>query len=167
MVRAMEEEKEDYKSKLFHFKGMYDTSAGRHSKSTSFDSGDTEEPTDDNRIAARSHLSGPIYDRPLERQKIGSTLNKNEKGPKLRLNKDEAAPTEAKDKQPSGKSHLVFVIIELHATFRNFPICIWKRNSSKLSQFLVISKHVDTRDLSHALPLIILNACMNSRHIKT
>ena len=108
MVRAMEEEKEDYKSKLFHFKGMYDTSAGRHSKSMSFDCGDTEEPTDDNSIAARSHLSGPIYDRPLERQQIGSTLKRKEKGPKLRLNKDEAAPTEAKDKQPSGKSHLVF-----------------------------------------------------------
>jgi len=101
MVRAIEEEKEDYKSKLFHFKGMYDTNAGRHSKSMSFDCGDTEEPTDDNSIAARSHLSGPIYDRPLERQQIGSTLKRKEKGPKLRLNKDEAAPTEAKDKQPS------------------------------------------------------------------
>lgn len=108
MVRAIEEEQEDYKSKLFHFKGMYDTSAGRHSKSMSFDCGATTEPTNDDRTTARSHLSGPIYDRPLERQQIGSTLTRNEKGPRLRLKREEAPPTEAKDKQSSGKSHLVF-----------------------------------------------------------
>lgn len=36
MVRALEQEQENYRSRLFHFKGLHDT--GRHAKSLSVES---------------------------------------------------------------------------------------------------------------------------------
>lgn len=109
MVRALEEEQENYRARLFRFRGMYED-AGRHAKSMSADSGSALEGVDDDdRIAMRSQGSRSLNEQALERQQIGSVLNKNDHPPPppppvSRLTKDEAGP---KDKQPSsGKSPL-------------------------------------------------------------
>lgn len=111
MVRALEEEKENYRSRLFHFKGLYENTGG-HAKSMSV--GDTLEAVDDDdddRIATRSQGSRSLNNQPLERQQIGSVLNKNDQPPISRLTKDEAGP---KDKQPSSGKSPCFLIISFN-----------------------------------------------------
>ncbi|KAE7997456.1 hypothetical protein FH972_002092 [Carpinus fangiana] len=55
MVRALEQEQENYRSRLFHFRGMYEN-AGGHAKSMSVDSGSALDGVDDDdndRVATR------------------------------------------------------------------------------------------------------------------
>lgn len=89
MVRALEQEKENYKSKLFHFKGMFETT-GRHTKSLSIESASTLDPTtEDDPVSSRSQGSKP--------------LNDSEKCAKFRIIKEEIAAKEAKEKLLQGK----------------------------------------------------------------
>lgn len=85
MVRALEQEQENYKSKLFHFKGMYENT-GRHTKSLSIESASTLDPTkDDDLVSSRSQGSKPLHDS------------------KSRTIKEEIAAKEAKEKLLQGK----------------------------------------------------------------
>ncbi|KAM1017091.1 hypothetical protein ACFX13_047424 [Malus domestica] len=80
MVRALEEEEEeDYKSRLYHFKGMYENT-GRHAKSLSIESATALEFQDDDKKASSRSSNGA-------------------QGPKSRLSKEEAAAREAREKQ--------------------------------------------------------------------
>ncbi|WJX42882.1 Rop guanine nucleotide exchange factor 12 [Trifolium repens] len=64
MVRALEQEQENYKSKLFHFKGMFDNT-GRHSKSLSIESASSLDPTpEDDIVSSRSQGSKPLHHDP-------------------------------------------------------------------------------------------------------
>ncbi|EEF46446.1 rop guanine nucleotide exchange factor 12 [Ricinus communis] len=102
MVRALEQEQENLRSRLFHFKGMNENSGGRHAKSLSVDesSNTIDESSMDDKITFRSQGSRHSSDQSLEKQQIGSVLSRNDKGPKSRFSKDEAAATtQGKDKQ--------------------------------------------------------------------
>ncbi|CAJ2656131.1 unnamed protein product [Trifolium pratense] len=60
MVRALDQEQENHKSKLFHFKGMFENAA-RHSKSLSVESASTLDPTtEDDNVSSRSQGSKPV-----------------------------------------------------------------------------------------------------------
>lgn len=89
MVRAPEEEEEEeenLKSRLYHFQGMRED-GGRQSHSMDLDSNNgSMSPLDDDRLI-RSHSSGPLNDRHLEKQQIGSALNRLDKI-KSRLGRD-------------------------------------------------------------------------------
>lgn len=104
MIHALEQEQENYRSKLFHFQGMYDQNAGgRHAKSLSVgDRASLDESSMDDRGIFRSQGPRPVNDQSVEKQQIGSALNRNDKGPRSRFSKDEvgAGP---KDKQNQGK----------------------------------------------------------------
>ncbi|XP_031385332.1 rop guanine nucleotide exchange factor 12 [Punica granatum] len=98
MVRALEQEQESYRSRLFHFKGMHDA-PGRHVKSISVDQGASGgDYLVDDTIISRSQGSKPLNEHALDNQQIGWSLHRtnNGKGPKSRLSKEET-----KDKQPS------------------------------------------------------------------
>lgn len=99
MVRALEQEQEDYRSRLFHFQGMHDN-VGHHVKSLSAEqSMCVEELSGDDATMPRSYGGKPQNEKPMEQQQIGWSLHKSTaKGPKSRLARDEA-----KDKQPTGK----------------------------------------------------------------
>ncbi|XP_050233747.1 rop guanine nucleotide exchange factor 12 [Mercurialis annua] len=103
MVRALEQEQENYRSRLFRFKEMSETSGGRsHSKSHSVDdnSVDDESSSMDDKVTFRSQGSRIPSDPSSEKHQIGSVLHRNDKGPKSRLSRDEASvPPLAKDKQ--------------------------------------------------------------------
>ncbi|XP_009338043.2 rop guanine nucleotide exchange factor 12-like [Pyrus x bretschneideri] len=79
MVRALEEEEEDYKSRLYHFKGMHEN-AGRHTKSLSIESATVLEFQDDDKKASSRSSNGA-------------------QGSKSQLSKEEAAAREAREKQ--------------------------------------------------------------------
>ncbi|KAM1412596.1 hypothetical protein ACFXTO_025304 [Malus domestica] len=79
MVRALEEEEEDYKSRLYHFKGMHENT-GRHTKSLSIDSATVLEFQDDDKKASSRSSNGA-------------------QGSKSQLSKEEAAAREAREKQ--------------------------------------------------------------------
>lgn len=107
MVRALEEEQENYRSRLFHFRGMYEN-AGGHAKSMSVDSGgsalDAVDDDDNDREATRSQGSRSLNDQPLERPNINvSIFKKNDQPPISRLARDELAAG-AKDKHVSPSS---------------------------------------------------------------
>jgi hypothetical protein len=92
MVRALEQEQENYKSKLFHFKGMFDNT-GRHSKSLSIESASSLDPTpEDDIVSSRSQGSKPLHHDP-ER----ALPNKS------RTIKEEIVAKEAKEKHMQGK----------------------------------------------------------------
>ncbi|GAU13866.1 hypothetical protein TSUD_261930 [Trifolium subterraneum] len=64
MVRALEQEQENHKSKLLHFKGMF-VHAARHSKSLSIESANTLNPTtEDDNVSSRSQGSKPLHHDP-------------------------------------------------------------------------------------------------------
>ncbi|ESW07669.1 hypothetical protein PHAVU_010G148900 [Phaseolus vulgaris] len=85
MVKAMEQEQEGYRSKLFNFKGMFDN-AGRHTKSLSVESATALDPS-------------PSEEDPVSSKCQGSkSLNDPDKAPKPRVNKEEIVAKEAKDK---------------------------------------------------------------------
>ncbi|XP_030464664.1 rop guanine nucleotide exchange factor 12-like [Syzygium oleosum] len=97
MVRALEQEQEDYRSRLFHFQGMHDN-AGHHVKSLSAEqSMCVEELSGDDATMSRSYGAKPQNEKPMEQQQIGWSLHKSTaKAPKSRLARDKA-----KDKQPT------------------------------------------------------------------
>lgn len=104
MVRALEQEQENYRSRLFHFKGLHDT--GRHAKSLSIDSASKIDGTSfDDGVTFRSQ--GPKNDHPFEKQQIGSAFNRNDKcmipTPRSRLSKDEAAGSQGLERLQQGK----------------------------------------------------------------
>ncbi|XP_022777169.1 rop guanine nucleotide exchange factor 12-like [Durio zibethinus] len=77
MVRALEQEQESYRSRLFHFRGMHENT-GRHAKSLSIESASVlEEAALDEGVAIRSQGSRPPSDLP--------SLNRSDKGLKPRL----------------------------------------------------------------------------------
>jgi len=90
MVKAMEQEQESLRSKLFLFKGMFE-SAGRHTKSLSIESASALDPSpsDEEPVSSRSQGSKP--------------LNDLDKVPKPRISKEEIVAKEAKDKMVQGK----------------------------------------------------------------
>ncbi|XP_015867684.3 rop guanine nucleotide exchange factor 12 [Ziziphus jujuba] len=89
MVRALEQEQENYRSRLFHFKGMYEN-ASRHTKSLSIESASALTCSEDDAMSTRSQGS--------DKQHIGSGFHRNDKGPKSRLKQEEIAAKEARDK---------------------------------------------------------------------
>ncbi|KAJ6696268.1 ROP GUANINE NUCLEOTIDE EXCHANGE FACTOR 1 [Salix koriyanagi] len=87
MVRALEQEQENYRSRLYHFKGMNENAGGRHVKSLSSDDGSSlaEYSSMDDRITSRGHQAP----RPV-----------NEKGSRSRSGKDEAGAAGKDNKNP-------------------------------------------------------------------
>lgn len=86
MVKAMEQEQESYRSKLFNFKGIFEN-AGRHTKSLSVESATTLDP------------SPTEEEDPVSSRSVGSKpLNDLDKAPKPKVTKEEIAAKEAKDK---------------------------------------------------------------------
>ncbi|KAL2338068.1 hypothetical protein Fmac_012514 [Flemingia macrophylla] len=87
MVKAMEQEHESYRSKLFNFKGIFE-SAGRHTKSLSVETASTLDPS-----------PPPEEEIPVSSRSAGSKpLNDLDKAPKPKITKEEVAAKEAKDK---------------------------------------------------------------------
>ena len=106
MVRALEQEQENYRSRLYHFKGMSENLGGRHSKSLSVDENTNtiDECSMDDKVTFRSQASRHSSDQSLDKQEIGSVFSRNDKAPKSRLSKDEPAATPlGKDRQNLGK----------------------------------------------------------------
>ncbi|KAF5739152.1 hypothetical protein HS088_TW12G00352 [Tripterygium wilfordii] len=99
MVRDLEQEQENYRSRLYHFKGMQENAGGgggRHVKSLSMDVV-LEESSSDDRVSFRSQGSRTSNDQPPLKQQAGYALNRNDKGPKSRLSKDDAPHTKDKN----------------------------------------------------------------------
>lgn len=89
MVKAMEQEQEGGRSKLFNFKGIFDT--GRHAKSLSVESATTLDPaaaSEEDPVSSKSQGSKP--------------QNDQDKAPKPRVNKEEII---AKEKLLQGEQH--------------------------------------------------------------
>lgn len=92
MVRTGEQEQEGYRSKLFNFRGMFE-STGRHTKSLSVDTASALDPTEDGSASSRSQGSKPLND-------------VDQKVPKARvISKEEIAAKEAKEKLLQGEEH--------------------------------------------------------------
>lgn len=102
MVRALEQEQENYRSRLFHFKGMYEN-AGRHTKSLSIESASALGCSEDDWPPPRSQC-GKRLNESEKQQAAGSLFSRsNDKGPKSsRLNRDDIAAKEARDKLIAG-----------------------------------------------------------------
>lgn len=98
MVRALEQEQENYRSRLYHFKGMNENAGGRHVKSLSADDGSSlaEYSSMDDRITSRGHQAP----RPV-----------NEKGSRSRSGQDEAGAA-GKDNKNPGKSICFYFYIK-------------------------------------------------------
>lgn len=86
MVRALEEQQAQHKSRLFHLKGM-DENAERQAHSMVMESTDPLSPMAD-RLESRSQASAPLSNEPMQ---IGFSLNHEEKGPKSRLRNNQGA----------------------------------------------------------------------------
>lgn len=116
MVRAIEQEQESYRSRLFHFRGSHDT-LGRHTKSLSADQGATADYPVDDTITSRSQASSPINELVSDMQQTGWSLHRsnNDKILKSRLAKEEM-----KDKQPSGKLFGFIFMIQVLFTGMQF-----------------------------------------------
>ncbi|KAL7162466.1 hypothetical protein ACSBR2_042872 [Camellia fascicularis] len=84
MVRALEEEQEQLRSRLFHFKGMHEN-AGRQAHSMIIDGSGALSPVNDGLITSRSQASKPLNNEPVEKQRIGFTLHRNDKGLKSHM----------------------------------------------------------------------------------
>lgn len=89
MVRALEEEQENYKSRLNHFKGIH---VQAHS---TIESNGAISSSDHRR--SKSQASQPLSVEPLEKRNDGYALNRNDVGSKSPL------PNDTRDKHPSGK----------------------------------------------------------------
>jgi hypothetical protein len=127
MVRALEQEQENYRSRLFHFRGMYEN-AGGHAKSMSVDSGSALDGVDDDdndRVATRSQGSISLNDQPLERQNIVSIFKKNDQPPISRLTRDEAAGAKDKHISPSSGNSPLFLFFFISFNYKeNKTICV-------------------------------------------
>ncbi|KAG5008729.1 hypothetical protein AAZX31_07G017900 [Glycine max] len=85
MVKAMEQEQESVRSRLFHFKGMFENT-GRHTKSLSIESASALDPS-------------PSEEEPVSSRSQGSKpLNVLDKVPRPRISREEIVAKEAKDK---------------------------------------------------------------------
>lgn len=91
MVKALEKEQESYRSKLFHFKGMFD-STGRHTKSLSIESANKLEASEEDPVSSRSQGSRPLND-----------LDKGPIRPRV-VSKEEIEAKEIKEKLLQGKT---------------------------------------------------------------
>ncbi|KAE9584614.1 putative PRONE domain-containing protein [Lupinus albus] len=89
MVRALEQDHDSYRSKLFNFKGMFENTGGRHTKSLSIESATKlENPSEEDVVTSSSKNQGS---KPLN--------NNSDKGSKPRIiSKEEFAAKEANDK---------------------------------------------------------------------
>lgn len=90
MVGALEQEEENYRSRLFHFQGMKENKT-RHVKSMSVDqcTSSANLSVPDDTATSRSQGAAPLDESSLD-QPICSSLHKAaEKGPKSRLTKEE------------------------------------------------------------------------------
>jgi hypothetical protein len=107
MVRALEQEQENYRSRLYHFKGMNENAGGRHVKSLSTDDSSSlaEYSSMDDRITSRGHQPP----RPV-----------NEKGPRSRSGKDEAGAAGKDNKNPGKSDFFFFLIKEVHVQISHF-----------------------------------------------
>ncbi|KAJ1388774.1 PRONE domain [Sesbania bispinosa] len=83
MVRALEQEQESYRSRLFNFKGMFENT-GRHTKSLSIESASKLDPSEEDPVSSKSQGSKP--------------QNDADKISKSRTIKEEIAAKEAKEK---------------------------------------------------------------------
>lgn len=84
MVRAVEQEQESYRTKLFNFKGMFEMT-GKHTKSMSVDGASTLESSEE------------------ASSKGGSKSSNDEHGvPRSKVSKEEIAAKEARDKLLQG-----------------------------------------------------------------
>lgn len=94
MVRAGEQEQQSYRTKLFNFRGMFE-STGRHTKSLSIESASTLDPTpsptEDGAASSKSQGSKPLNDVPKARI----------------ISKEEIAAKEAKEKLLQGERTLM------------------------------------------------------------
>ncbi|KAK6153651.1 hypothetical protein DH2020_013290 [Rehmannia glutinosa] len=96
MVRALEEEKEIYKSRLEYIKGMHND-GGRQTRSMIIDNNGSISPVDDDRVTSKSHASIPLHDHEqLEQQKIGCAFDRTE-------NIKSINPNARGERQQSGK----------------------------------------------------------------
>lgn len=93
MVKAMEQEQEGGRSKLFNFKGIFDT--GRHAKSLSAESATTLDPA---AAAAAASEEDPVS----SKSQGSKPQNDQDKAPKPRVNKEEII---AKEKLLQGEQH--------------------------------------------------------------
>lgn len=113
MVRALEEEEENLKARLFHFQDE----GGRPLGHSMILESSTTNGTMDDRIV-RSQPSRPLNEQPIDRQQIiGSALNRHDK-----INGAALSPL-SKDGQSSGKSITSPLFIEficLHGFMRVF-----------------------------------------------
>ncbi|KAK4482037.1 hypothetical protein RD792_012959 [Penstemon davidsonii] len=76
MVRALEEEKEIYKSRLGHFKGMNEN-GGRQTRSMIIENNGSLSPEEHDRLTSRSHASVSSHDI-NDQSKIGCALNRTD-----------------------------------------------------------------------------------------
>jgi hypothetical protein len=113
MVRALrEEQEEDYRSRLYHFKGMNENAGGQHVKSLSADDSSSfeEYSSMEDRMTCRNHQAPRrLNDQASDhKQKVGTSPYRNDKGPRSRIGKDEAgvAPS-GKDNKNLGKSNFL------------------------------------------------------------
>ncbi|KAA0050788.1 rop guanine nucleotide exchange factor 12-like isoform X1 [Cucumis melo var. makuwa] len=99
MVREMEQDEENYRSKLFHFKAMQENNnATKHSKSLSMESASVLFSSDNNDLFSnRSQGSTPISDNIAEKP----PMSRQDKGPKAKLSRDDAAIKQPKDQPPT------------------------------------------------------------------
>ncbi|XP_043811641.1 rop guanine nucleotide exchange factor 12 isoform X2 [Manihot esculenta] len=95
----MVQEQESLRSRLFNFKGTSDNSGARHVKSHSVDDcSSLVDSSMDDKINLKSQGSKQSKDQ-SEKQQNGTAPNRNEKDPKSRASKDEAAPAAAQAKE--------------------------------------------------------------------
>ncbi|KAL1340561.1 hypothetical protein HN51_026919 [Arachis hypogaea] len=98
MVKALEQEHESYKSKLFHFKGMFENT-GRHTKSLSIESASKLDVTEEDIVSSKSQGS-----KLNELDKNKNNNNNNNKSPAATpakprvMSKEEIELKEQKDK---------------------------------------------------------------------
>lgn len=116
MVRTGEQEQEGYRSKLFNFRGMFE-STGRHTKSLSVDTASALDPTEDGSASSRSQGSKPLND-------------VDQKVPKARvISKEEIAAKEAKEKLLQGEEH--YLPMRLRASLVKIVIMVEVKKKKK------------------------------------
>lgn len=104
MVRALEQEQENYRSRLFHFKGMYEDKGGRHTKSLSIESATAmENSLSDDTVTSKSQGG----DAPAENQRTRPALHRShDRGARSKSVDQQAGAAlipRLKDNQPSEK----------------------------------------------------------------
>ncbi|KAE9621373.1 putative PRONE domain-containing protein [Lupinus albus] len=96
MVRALEQEQESYRSKLFHFKGMFENT-GRHTKSLSIESATKLDPSEEDAVSSSSSSSSSSKSQGSN--PIQNSIQNSDKGTRPRIiSKEEIAAREANEK---------------------------------------------------------------------